>query len=261
MRANLDEADYDVIVILSPHWQTYVGTHFLGLPNFKSKSVDPIFPNLFRFDYDIDIDVELSRMIHDEAQADGMVVKMMENPDFRVDYGTIVSCHLTRPQWDKPVVCISSNRANAYYSVEVMQEMAAQLGRATSRAIEKSGKRALLLASNSLSHRHFITEPEIPEDMSAEHITSHHLYLWDMKLIEMMKQGKTKEIFDIMPEFTEQAVSESDGGGFSWILSALDFPTYPAIVHGYGTIIGTGNAVVEWPAEAAANAEVALRGD
>jgi 2-aminophenol/2-amino-5-chlorophenol 1,6-dioxygenase beta subunit len=142
-----------------------------------------------------------------------------------------------------------------------MQEMAAQLGRATSRAIEKSGKRALLLASNSLSHRHFITEPEIPEDMSAEHITSHHLYLWDMKLIEMMKQGKTKEIFDIMPEFTEQAVSESDGGGFSWILSALDFPTYPAIVHGYGTIIGTGNAVVEWPAEAAANAEVALRGD
>ena len=23
---------------------------------------------------------------------------MMENPDFRVDYGTIVSCHLTRPR-------------------------------------------------------------------------------------------------------------------------------------------------------------------
>ena len=42
LRKQLENIEYDVIVILSPHWQTYVGTHFLGLDNFKSLSVDPI---------------------------------------------------------------------------------------------------------------------------------------------------------------------------------------------------------------------------
>ena len=37
----LKNIDYDAIVIFTPHWQTYIGTHFLGLPEFKSKSDYP----------------------------------------------------------------------------------------------------------------------------------------------------------------------------------------------------------------------------
>ena len=51
-----------------------------------------------------------------------------------------------------------------------------------------------------------------------------------------------------MPEFTEQAIAETDGGALTWLLHALDLPDYNATLHGYGTVIGTGNAVVEWPA-------------
>jgi 2-aminophenol/2-amino-5-chlorophenol 1,6-dioxygenase beta subunit len=40
---------------------------------------------------------------------------MMENPDFRVDYGTITTGHLFNPKWDKPLVVISSNRSTDYY--------------------------------------------------------------------------------------------------------------------------------------------------
>jgi 2-aminophenol/2-amino-5-chlorophenol 1,6-dioxygenase beta subunit len=67
-----------------------------------------------------------------------------------------------------------------------------------------------------------------------------------MKMIQLMKAGKTREIAEIMTDFTEQATSETDGGSLSWLLAAMQFPTYPAEVHGYGTVIGTGNAVVEW---------------
>ena len=56
----LKTIDYDALVIFTPHWQTYIGTHFLGLSEFKSKSVDPIFPNIFRFNYDITVDVDLA---------------------------------------------------------------------------------------------------------------------------------------------------------------------------------------------------------
>ena len=247
LRESLSEIEYDAIVILSPHWQTYVGTHFLGLENFQSLSVDPIFPNLFRYHYDMNVDVELAQQIHDKAQDAGLTVKMMTNPDFRVDYGTITTGHMFRPQWDKPLVVISSNRSRAYYSVEVMQEMMMELGRVTREAILESGKKVVVLASNSLSHRHFTTESEIPEDMSKEHITSHAMHLWDMRIIDYMKSGQCQRIIDEMPEFTEQAIAETDGGAFTWLLSTLEVPSYPAILHGYGTIIGTGNAIVEWP--------------
>jgi len=168
-----------------------------------------------------------------------------------VDYGTIVSCHLTRPAWDKPIVSISSCRSKAYYSVEVMQEQAQRLGEATRKAIEASGRRALLLSSNSLSHRHFTSEPTVPEDMTHEHIYNHGQYLWDMRMIELMRAGRAREVIDVMPEFVEQAVSEADAGSLSWLLSALGYPDYPAELYAYGTVIGTGNAVVGWIPERA----------
>ena len=32
----------------------------------------------------------------------------------------------------------------------------------------------------------------------------------------------------------------------TWLISALGFPDYEAVVHAYGTVIGTGNAIVGW---------------
>jgi 2-aminophenol/2-amino-5-chlorophenol 1,6-dioxygenase subunit beta len=246
MRRSLARKDFDVLIVHSPHWRTVVGHHFLGVPHFRSLSVDPVFPNLFRFHYSIDVDVELSEAIHDEARKSGLVTKMMRNPHFRVDYGTITACHLTNPAWDKPIVGISSSSAFSYFSTEVGQEQMAALGEATRRAVEQTGRRAVLLASNSLSHRHFTEEPEVPEDMSREHIYHHGQYLWDMHVLDLMRSGRSRQLIDEMPDFIEQTVSEANAGSLTWLLAALGYPEYPAEVHAYGTVIGTGNAVVEW---------------
>jgi len=246
LRKSLAQIEYDVLIVHSPHWRTNSGTHFLGVPHFKSLSVDPVFPNLFRYNYDLKVDVPLAEAICKNAAEAGLETQMMRNPDFRIDYGTIVSCHMTNPSWDKPIVGISSVGAARYFNMDVLQAMMFKLGKATREAVEASGKRAVLLSSNSLSHRHFTSEPEVIEDMSFEHINNHNQYLWDMKMIDLMKRGKSREIIEVLTDFTEQATAETDGGSLSWMLSAMDFPTYPAEVHGYGTVIGTGNAVVEW---------------
>lgn len=246
LRESLKKTDYDVLMILSPHWRTYVGTHVLAVPSFKGLSVDPVFPHLFRYSYDLKVDVALAEALNAEAQSVGYPMKLMKNPDFRVDYGTIVSCHMADPAWSKPIVGLSSHAASAYFSPDVMQEEMTKLADITKKAIEKSGKKVFLLASNSLSHRHFTKEPPLPEDMSHEHIYNHSQYLWDMQIIKMMKEGKTREIFDLMPDFTEQAISETDSGALSWLLQCMNFPTKPAVVHAYGTVIGTGNVIAEW---------------
>lgn len=251
LRKSLSTLEYDVLIVHSPHWRTNSGTHFLGVPHFKSISVDPVFPNLFRYHYDLNVDVPLAEAICQEAAAQGLETQMMRNPDYRIDYGTIVSCHMTNPQWDKPIVGISSVGAARYFNMDVLQAMMFKLGAATRKAVEASGKRAVLLSSNSLSHRHFTTESAVPEDMSLEHINNHNQYLWDMKMIKLMREGRSKEVADILTDFTEQASAETDGGSLSWMLSALNFPDYPAELHGYGSVIGTGNAVVEWRQEGA----------
>lgn len=251
LREKWKDLDFDVIVVHSPHWKTRCGTHFLGIPAFSSKSVDPIFPHLFRYNYDLKVDVELSEQICQEASGKGLVTKMMRNPDFRVDYGTIIACHLVRPEWDKPIVAISSNRAYFDFSNEVGEAQMLALGEATRKAIEASGKRAVLLASTSLSHRHFTKEPPIPEDMSYEHIYHKGQKFWDQKVINLMKEGRCQELLNIMPDFIEQAISECKDGSLTWMLGALGIPDYPATLHAYGTVIGTGNAVVSWDPEAA----------
>ena len=67
-----------------------------------------------------------------------------------------------------------------------------------------------------------------------------------MKVLQLMKEGKIQELLDIMPDFIEQAVSECKDGSFTWLMGALGIPTYPAEVYAYGSVIGTGNAIVEW---------------
>ncbi len=248
-RKTLDELKPDVLLVHSPHWTTQLGHHFLGVKHLSGKSIDPIFPNLFRYTFDLEVDVELAEACCEEARAMGLVSKMMRNPNFRVDYGTITTLHMMRPQWDIPVVGLSANNSPYYLDTEEgLQEMDV-LGKATRKAIQASGRRAVLLASNTLCHWHFHEEPEPPEDMSQEHPATFDGYKWDMRIIRLLREGKTGEVFSLLPTFITEAFSEVKSGAFTWMFSAMGYPEIPGDLHGYGNVIGTGNAVMEWNLE------------
>ena len=219
---------------------------FIGVRNLTGKSVDPIFPNLFRYNFDLTVDVDLAEACCREAAEAGLVTKMMTNPNFRVDYSTITTLHMMRPQWDIPVVVISANNSPYYLNTkEGLGEMDI-LGKATRRAIERSGKRAVMLAGNTLCHLHFHEEPATPEDMSQEHPQNYAGYKWDMRMIELLRKGRVREFFDLLPQFIEEAYTEMKSGSFTWMFAAMGYPEIPGELHGYGTVIGTGNAVMEW---------------
>ena len=46
--------------------------------------------------------------------------------------------------------------------------------------------------------------------------------------------------------FIEEAFAEVKSGAFTWMFAAMGYPEIPGELHGYGTVIGTGNAVMEW---------------
>lgn len=235
----------DVIVVHAPHWITLIGHHVNCVPNPKGRSVEPIFPHLLRYEYDFRTDVELAEAIADEASAAGLVTRKLRNPGVRVDYATISTLHLLNPDWSLPVVSLSAHNNPYYYAPAPLEEME-RLGEATRIAIEKTGRRAVLAASNSLSHLHWDVEPDLPEDMSKEHIYDHHQYRWDMDLLELIRAGKTRELRELIPKHIEATAGEIKGGALSWMLGAMGWPEIPGEVLGYWTVIGTGNALVEW---------------
>ena len=245
-RASLEELKPDVLLVHSPHWITEQGHHFLGVKNLSGKSVDPIFPNLFRYTFDLNVDVELAEACCQQAGNIGLNSKMMRNPNFRVDYGTITTLHMIRPQWDIPIVGISANNSPYYLQLDEGLEEMDRLGKATRKAIEDTGRRAVLLASNTFCHFHFSEEPELPEDMSKEHPQTHEGYKWDMRMIDLLRKGEVDEFFKILPQFIEEAFAEVKSGAFTWMFSAMGYPQIPGELHGYGTVIGTGNPVMEW---------------
>jgi 2-aminophenol/2-amino-5-chlorophenol 1,6-dioxygenase beta subunit len=242
----LQELKPEVLLVHSPHWQTIVGHHFIAVDRLKGVAVDPIFPHIFRYHYDVHFAVDLAKAIAEEAAGDGLTTALMTNPDFCLDYGAVTSLHMVNPQWDLPVVALSANNSPYYFSTHRGLAEMTQLGLATRRAIEKSGKRCVLLASNSLSHRHFTEEPDLIEDMTAEHIYQHDHYRWDMRVLKLMQEGKSEELTALLPEYIDATAAEVQAGALSWMLAAMGMPSYPAEVHGYGTVIGTGNAVVGW---------------
>jgi 2-aminophenol/2-amino-5-chlorophenol 1,6-dioxygenase beta subunit len=212
------------------------------VPNPHGLSVEPIFPHLLRYRYDFRTDVELAEAIVDEADAAGLVASRMTDPGVRVDYATIGALHLLNPDWDIPVVSLSANNNPYYYSEAGLDDMEV-LGEATRRAIERTGRRAVLAASNSLSHLHWDTEPELPEDMAREHPYNNHQYQWDMRLLELIRSGRTRDLRTLIPEHIAQTAAEIKAGSLSWMLAAMGWPEIPGDVLGYWTVIGTGNAV------------------
>jgi hypothetical protein len=67
-----------------------------------------------------------------------------------------------------------------------------------------------------------------------------------MDLLTLVRAGRTRELRAFLPRHIEATAAEVKAGSLSWLLSALGWPEIPGDVLGYGTIIGTGNAVIEW---------------
>ncbi len=260
VRTSIEELKPDVLMVHSPHWITQLGHHVLGVPRLSGKSVDPVFPNLFRYTFDVRVDVELAEACSENANQMGLLSKVMRNPKFRVDYGTITTLHLARPQWDIPIVGFSANNSPYYLTTEEGLDEMDKLGKATRQAIEATGRKVVLLASTSMSHLHYREEPELPEDMHHESPYNHGAYQWDMRMIELIRQGRMKEVFNLLPQFIEETFAEVKAGSFTWMFAAMDYPELAGELHGFGNVIGTGNAVIEWNMVKASLSRIAASG-
>ena len=61
-----------------------------------------------------------------------------------------------------------------------------------------------------------------------------------------MRSGRSDELRRFIPEHIEATAAETKAGSLTWMLSAIGWPQMAGTVHAYGSVIGTGNGLIEW---------------
>lgn len=182
----------DVLVVISPH-----STGF-----FDSIAVK-VSPNLsgsffvfgaWEVALDLQNDIELAGLVMEEAESAGIPVvgltagyaALTRKED--LDHGVLVPLYYIFRDFKVPIVSLAVSHIGF--------EKHYELGGAVRRAVERSGRRAIFLASGDLSHK---LTPDAPAGFSADAKD------FDELVVEIFRSGELDRLANIDPGFAESA--------------------------------------------------------
>lgn len=233
-RAEIEATNADLILYCSTQWLSVLGYTFQADPAPEWTHVDHNFHELGSMKYKFKIDPEFAAAYASEVKKDGHHTMLANYNGFPVDTGTIVAQKILNPNNRLPAAMISCNMyAEKNETIEV--------GRAGLRALEQTGKKAIVVLVSSLSSRFFIKEINPKED----HISSAKDDEWNRKICELLGSGKLEDVAQVARDFGREANGDMGFKG-AWWLNGLcgESNEFKGKLLGYEAIYGTGGAVV-----------------
>lgn len=191
-----EKVDYDTVVVLDSHWFTtveYVVTaHDRRAGLFTSEELPR---GMVRIPFDYLGDPELARAMAAEAESAGTWVTAIDDQYLPLTYATINLWTFLGAGLDKRWISVSSCQTGDV-------EDALRAGRALGRAIAKSDRKVLLIASGALSHTFWpLRELRAHEASDPSHIFSAAARQADYERIEWFSTGRHDRVLETMPEF------------------------------------------------------------
>jgi 2-aminophenol/2-amino-5-chlorophenol 1,6-dioxygenase subunit alpha len=233
--ANALEARPDVLVIFSTQWISVLGHLVQARANPAGLHVDENWYDLGDLPYSFNTDLELARKMIEAGTAAGLQVRPVDYEGFPVDTGTIVALNFLNPKNEIPVVCVSCN-------IYAGRDEELKLGKAAAEAVRAFGRRAVIVASSGLSGHYFTREINGSEDRiaSAEDDTENR------KMLGLITAGRCAEAMDYVTEYAARTGADMQFKSYYWLMGAMGAERTKGAVLGYGSIWGSGAAVVEF---------------
>lgn len=226
--ARLRGAEPDAVVLVSAHWATTFLPYVDAAPRHRGILTAMECPDLIgSIPYDFPGDESLANAIAAQAKADGIPAVATIEPNFVLDYGTIVPVRYLVPDENIPVVPVSS------CPVATIDEYL-RFGTSVRRAIEASGRRVAVVASTAFAHN-IVRGPETWPTPEERAIDDH--------LIELLKNGELAEARAMLPAFAARARYEMGGKPVAALLGALG-DGFKGEFYAYGPSSGSGNPVM-----------------
>lgn len=229
----------DVMVICSTHYVSTFNWHVSTVEHHKGRCVAQEAPEMISGEpYDYPGDPALGEALFEEIGALGYPCVKNATPDYSWDYGTWVPVHYMDPEATIPIISIPVVLAADL-------EESYRVGQAVDTACRKLGRRAVVAASTSFTHKLVRGPAEWPTPERVEA---------DKKFIDMLIDGKIGECWAWFPEYTDFVVGEMGGRALAFFLGAvstIETDQWENAQFGpYGQSSASGNANVSLKAAA-----------
>lgn len=192
-----DTYDYDTVLMLDSHWFTTVEFVISAQDRRAGLFTAEELPRgMCRIPFDWKGDPELAHAIADEAEGVGTWITPIDDQYLPLYYPSVnLWTYLGKGLDDK-----------AWISMSVCQtgdtEDFLRVGRAIGKAIEKTDRKVIIIASGSLSHTFYpLRELRAHEASDPKHIFSQKARDMDLERLEWFKEGRHDLVLDTMDEF------------------------------------------------------------
>ena len=215
LRAKLDQAKPDVLMIFDTHWFT-TGYHLIdGGAQYRGRYISEEMPwYLYGVPYDYEGAPELARLIEGVARERKVQTRGVYDPDLGRHYPTINL--ISKLHRGEKIVSVSSCQ-------NCRPEHFLQSGEVIGEAIKRSGLRVALLASGALSHKfnEIDWKPNHPRIFHESNVSRPENIVSDKQAIEFFKQGRHDTILERWDNEYRKIFWEAFGAHYLQMVGAM----------------------------------------
>ncbi|MGH7328774.1 MAG: catechol 1,2-dioxygenase [Polyangiaceae bacterium] len=245
-REVVDRLEFDTFAIVDTHWHTTLDFVLNAHERLEGLYTSDEVPHmLHEYAYAYRGDPELAQAIAEEGAAAGLPVIASSHRGLPVHYGTLNPMHYLNPGAKRSVLSMSvCDTAEIHHNLD--------FGAALRRAIERLGRRVLLVASGGLSHR-FWSLDTIREHAGADpsEISTPQGRAWDERLIAALQRGAHGEVIESADAFRRECAPEGRFAHYLVLAGAFGGEKFHSPGRRFGryeAAIGTGQVNLWFPA-------------
>ena len=228
------ESDADLILYCSTQWPSVIGYMFQANPDAEWTHVDHEWHEFGEMPYKFKIDADFAEAYADEVRDLGFTSKTVNYRGFPIDTGSIVAQKFLNPDNKKLATMVSCG-----LYAEKQETM--DIGKAAARALQRTGKKAIVVLVSCLSHRFFVDDIDPKEDR----IFSAKDDEWNQKIVELLGEGRLEDVSQVAREFASEANGDMHFKGIWWLNGLCgESNDFTGKVYDYQPVWGTGNALI-----------------
>lgn len=231
----IEQSGAELLLLYSTQWFSVIGHLMQVDPNPKWVLVDQNWYDLGEIPYEFRVDPEFGKLYCALAKEAGMQAATVDYHGFPIDPGTVVALKLLDPRNTISASVVSCN-------IYAERDETRALGRIARQAIDRYGKKTIVVCVTTLSNRYEVADIDPAQDK----VSSAKDDEWNRKILEMFGEGRLEDVAQVAREFGREANADM---GFKavWWLAALmgENNLYEGAVRDYQPVWGTGCAIVE----------------
>jgi 2-aminophenol/2-amino-5-chlorophenol 1,6-dioxygenase alpha subunit len=231
----IEKSGAELMLLYSTQWFSVIGHLMQTDPKPKWVLVDQNWYDLGEIPYEFRVDPEFGKLYCAMAREAGMQASTVSYHGFPIDTGTVVALKMLNPNNAIPASVVSCN-------IYAERDETRALGSIARAAIERYGRKTIVVCVTNLSNRYEVGEIKPADDR----ISSSKDDEWNRKILEMLGEGRLEDVAQVSREFGREANADMGFKAIWWLGAVMgENNRYDGKVWDYQPVWGTGCGIVE----------------